>query len=130
SFGPSVTLGRAGHRLKLCNLLGAPPLTRGDVRCDISREPVAGVHVRMHVRTFLATVVLTAASVDVLAQSVVCEMVKAGDTASAVSRRLTGRADSHDQPWFRVFDRSRSRVISRAGYNTLQPGWQACVPAA
>jgi len=91
---------------------------------------VAGVHVRMHVRTFLATVVLTAASVDVLAQSVVCEMVKAGDTASAVSRRLTGRADSHDQPWFRVFDRSRSRVISRAGYNTLPPGWQACVPAA
>jgi hypothetical protein len=72
--------------------------------------------------------VLAAASVDALAQSAVCEIVRAGDTASTVSRRLTGSADSHDQPWFRIFDGSRSRVIPRAGYNSLQPGWQACVP--
>ena len=83
----------------------------------------------VYVRTFLTTVVLAAASADAAAQSVVCELVRAGDTAFAVSRRLTGRVDSLDQPWFRVFDRSRSRVIPRAEYNSLQPGWQACVPA-
>ena len=82
----------------------------------------------VHLRTFITAVVLVAGSVDALAQSAVCELVRAGDTASTISRRLTGRADSHDQPWFRVFDRSRSRVIPRAGYNSLQPGWQACVP--
>ena len=82
----------------------------------------------VHIRAFLTAVVLAAASVDAIAQSAVCEMVRNGDTVTTVSRRLTGRADSHDQPWFRVFDRSRSRVIPRSGYNSLQPGWQACVP--
>src|SRR5574339_857574 len=56
-------------------------------------------------------------------------MVRPGDTASTVSRRLTGRATSHDESWFRVFDRARSRVIPRAQYHRLQSGWQACVPA-
>jgi hypothetical protein len=78
---------------------------------------------------FLITVVMAAASADAVAQSAICEMVTPGDTAATVSRRLTGRANSHDEPWFRVFDRSRSRVIPRAKYNRLQSGWQACVPA-
>jgi hypothetical protein len=56
-------------------------------------------------------------------------MVRPGDTAVAVSRRLTGRANGHDEPWFRVFDHSRSRVIPRAQYSRLQSGWQVCVPA-
>jgi hypothetical protein len=81
------------------------------------------------VRTFLITVVVAAASADAVAQSAICEMVTPGDTAAMVSRRLTGRANSHDEPWFRVFDRSRSQVIPRAQYNRLQSGWQACVPA-
>jgi hypothetical protein len=74
-------------------------------------------------------VVLTAASADAVAQSAVCEMVRPGDTAATVSRRLTGRANGHDEPGFRIFDRSRSRVIPRAQYPRLQSGWQACVPA-
>ena len=81
------------------------------------------------VRTFLTTVVLAAASADAAAQSAVCEMVRPGDTAVTVSRRLTGRANGHDESWFRVFDGSRSRVIPRAQYRRLQSGWQACVPA-
>jgi len=83
----------------------------------------------VRVRTFLITVVVAAASADAVAQSAICEMVTPGDTAAMVSRRLTGRTNSHDEPWFRVFDRSRSRVIPRAQYNRLQSGWQACVPA-
>ena len=79
-------------------------------------------------RTFLTAVVLAAVSVDAGAQSAVCETVRPGDTASTVARRLTGRADSQDEPWFRVFDRSRSRVIPRPQYGRLQSGWQACVP--
>jgi hypothetical protein len=54
----------------------------------------------------LTTVLLAAASVDGRAQSAVCDTVRPGDTASMVARRLTGRADSHREPWFRVFDRS------------------------
>jgi hypothetical protein len=84
---------------------------------------------RVCVRTFLTTVVLAAASADAGAQSAVCEMVRPGDTAAPVSRRLTGRASGHGEPWFRVFDQSRSRVIPKARYSRLQSGWQACVPA-
>ena len=58
---------------------------------------------RVYVRTFLTTVVLAAASLDAAAQSAVCETVRPGDTASTVARRLTGRADSYDEPWFRPF---------------------------
>ena len=47
-------------------------------------------------------------------ESAVCETVRPGDTASTVAHRLTGRADSYDEPWFRIFDRSRSLVIPRA----------------
>jgi hypothetical protein len=82
------------------------------------------------VRTFLITVVLAAVSSDAAAQSAVCDTVRPGDTASAVARRLTGRASSRDEPWFRVFDRSRSRVIPKARYDRLLTGWQVCVPAA
>jgi hypothetical protein len=84
---------------------------------------------RVYVRTFLTTVVLAAASLDAAAQSAVCETVRPDDTASTVARRLTGRADSYDEPWFRIFDRSRSLVIPRARYDRLQSGWQVCVPA-
>ena len=84
---------------------------------------------RVYVRTFLTTVVLAAASLDAAAQSAVCETVRPGDTASTVARRLTGRADSYDEPWFRIFDRSRSLVIPRARYDRLQSGWHVCVPA-
>ena len=80
-------------------------------------------------RTVLITVVLALASADAAAQSAVCETVRPGDTPSSVSRRLTGRTTSHDEPWFRVFDRPRSRVVPKAQYHRLQSGWQACVPA-
>lgn len=83
----------------------------------------------VRVRTLLTTVVLAAACMDAAAQSAVCDSVRPGDTVSTVARRLTGRADSHNEPWFRVFDRSRSRVISRARYDRLLSGWQVCVPA-
>jgi hypothetical protein len=85
--------------------------------------------IRVRVRIFLTTVVLAAASADAVAQSAVCEMVRPGDTLATVSRRLTGRANGHDEAGFRVFDRSRSRVIPRAQYNRLQSGWQVCIPA-
>ena len=73
---------------------------------------------------------MTAAPLDAVAQSVVCRAVKPGDTASAVARRLTGRADSHRQPWFRIVDRDRLRVVPKPAYNRILTGWQVCVPAA
>lgn len=85
--------------------------------------------IRVPVRIFLTSVVLAAASWDAAAQSAVCDTVRPGDTASTVARRLTGRADSRDEPWFRIFDRSRSQVIPTARYDSLLSGWQACVPA-
>jgi hypothetical protein len=73
---------------------------------------------------------MTAAPFDAAAQSFVCRTVKPGDTASAVARRLTGRADSRRQPWFRIVDRERLRIVPKPAYNRILTGWQVCLPVA
>src|SRR5436309_2922581 len=62
-------------------------------------------------------------------QSFVCDTIRPGETASAVARRVTGRASSQHQRWFRIVDRARSRVVPKAEYNRILAGWQACIPA-
>jgi hypothetical protein len=82
------------------------------------------------VRVWVVTVAMTTAPFDAVAQPFVCRAVKPGDTASAVARRLTGRADSHRQPWFRIVDRERLRVVPKPAYNRILTGWQVCLPVA
>ena len=67
------------------------------------------------------------APADAVAQSLVCQTIRPGETASAVALRLTGRADSRLQPWFRIVNRNRN-VVPKARYNGVLAGWHACVP--
>jgi hypothetical protein len=78
-------------------------------------------------RVLLITVALAVAPSDLAAQSLVCQTIRPGETASTVARRITGRADSLVQPWFRIVDRSR-RIIPKARYDRVRAGWHACVP--
>jgi hypothetical protein len=94
------------------------------------RPTVVKVVIRLFARISLVTLVLAMTSRDVAAQSAVCDTVRPGDTASEIARRLTGRAESRHQPWFRVIDRARMRVIPRARYDRMVAGWQVCIPAA
>ena len=66
---------------------------------------------------------------DAAGQSLVCQTIRPGETAAALAVRLTGRADSYRQPWFRIVNRSRD-VIPKTGYNGVLAGWHACVPTA
>src|SRR5262249_9225247 len=47
-----------------------------------------------------------------------------------VARRLTGRADSRHEAWFRIIDRAKSRVVPKTAYDRILTGWLVCVPAA
>jgi hypothetical protein len=61
-------------------------------------------------------------------QNSVCIHVRAGDTAASLAVRVTGKADNRWQPWFQIFDPGVSRIIPKADYSRILPGWQACVP--
>jgi hypothetical protein len=90
---------------------------------------VYSVVTRPFVWNLLITVALAAAPADLAAQSLVCQTIRPGESASSVALRLTGRADSRRQPWFRIVDRNR-RVIPKARYHRVLAGWYACVPTA
>lgn len=57
----------------------------------------------------------------------VCHAVHRGDTASAIARRLTGRAQNRHEPWFQIYDPGAARFIPKRAYERIQPGWQACI---
>jgi hypothetical protein len=84
---------------------------------------------RLNPGAFLITVALATAPANLAAQSLVCRTIRPRENASSVAQRLTGRADSRIQPWFRIVDRS-SRVIPKARYDGVLAGWYACVPTA
>ena len=84
---------------------------------------------RVFVGISLATIALVMTSLDAAAQSIVCEAIQPGDTASAIARRVTGRAGNRHQPWFRIVNRAKSNVIPKAAYNRILTGWQVCIPA-
>jgi hypothetical protein len=84
---------------------------------------------RLSPRTLLITIGLAIAPADLSAQSLVCQTIKPGETASSVARRITGLADSHIQPWFHIVDRGR-RLIPKVRYDRVLAGWHACVPTA
>jgi hypothetical protein len=81
-------------------------------------------------RIWLVTLAMAATSVDAAAKPFLCDTIRPGDTASAVARRVTGRADSRHEPWFHIIDRVRSRVIPKTAYDRILTGWQVCVPTA
>lgn len=61
------------------------------------------------------------------APRLVCSTVKPGDTASQLAVRLTKDARSRHEPWFQILDPATARVVPKARYKHIQPGWQACI---
>ena len=70
---------------------------------------------------------ITAASRGVDAQSMVCDPIRPGETASAVARRLTGDSGSRQASWFQIIDPATGRRLSKSSYNRIPVGWRACL---
>jgi len=63
----------------------------------------------------------------VAAQQFVCWPIAAGDTASSLARRLTGKADSAYGLAFQIRDPARRMFVPKSHYQRLRLDWQACV---
>jgi hypothetical protein len=61
------------------------------------------------------------------AQQFVCRPIAAGDTASSLARRLTGKAAAAYGDAFQVRDPARQMFVPKSQYQRLQSDWQACV---
>jgi len=81
-------------------------------------------------RVLLVAIATSSTCVDAAAQELVCDTLKPGETASSAAERVTGRADSRHEPWFRSFKRANGRVVRKAGYDRVLAGWQICSPEA
>ena len=55
-----------------------------------------------------------------------CYPIAQGDTAARIAERLTGDPRNRRAPWFEIVD-ERWRLISKADYGSIRPGWLACV---
>jgi len=71
--------------------------------------------------------VVTASSSHALAQRLDCAVIRPGETAATVARRMTGDARNRHQSWFHILDPTTSRVVAKAQYDHIRPGWRACV---
>ena len=69
---------------------------------------------------------LTVASSHAVAQRLACTAIRPAETAAGVARRVTGDARSRHEPWFQIID-STSRLVAKAQYDRIHPGWQACI---
>ena len=63
----------------------------------------------------------------VAAQQFVCWPIAAGDTASSLARRLTGKADAAYGLGFQIRDPARRMFVPKSHYQRLRLDWQACV---
>lgn len=78
-------------------------------------------------RSTLAIVLgATVASSHTMAQRLACAAIRPGETATGVARRVTGDARNRHEPWFQIID-STSRLVAKAQYDRVHPGWQACI---
>ena len=63
----------------------------------------------------------------VAAQQFVCWPIAAGDTASSLARRLTGKADAAYGLAFQIRDPTRRMFVPKSHYQRLRSDWQACI---
>ena len=85
------------------------------------RSFVAGLGVTAFIGTGIA------AESAAAAPGFICHPVQPGDSASAISIRLTQSHRGWHEPGFQIFDPIAARFIPKARYRRIQPGWQVCV---
>jgi hypothetical protein len=79
-------------------------------------------------RSALLLMMVLAASAAARAQQFACYyIVRPGDTAASIALMLTGNADNRMAPSFQILEPGASRFVSKAAYNSIAPGWRACV---
>jgi hypothetical protein len=78
-------------------------------------------------RLMLAAVAALGATQVALAQPLLCTAIRPGETATDVARRITGEARSARESWFQIVDPTASRFVSKAQYDYVRAGWNACV---
>jgi hypothetical protein len=72
--------------------------------------------------------ILATAPPAALAESV-CHVIRRGESAAQVARRLTGDGRNAYRPWFELKNAS-SRSVPKSQYNRIRAGWVACVSKA
>ena len=65
---------------------------------------------------------------DAAAEQTLCYTIQPGDTASNMALRFTGSVQHRDEPWFQIVDPRVPRLIPKAEYGRIHPGWRTCVP--
>ena len=75
--------------------------------------------------------ILAAAPPAAFAQSLVCQAIRRGESATQAARRVTGDARNTYQASFQIMNDS-SRFVPKSQYRRIHAGWRACVitPAA
>src|SRR5258705_8959401 len=76
---------------------------------------------------WLFVVILSVASASASAQRLACAPIRAGETAASVARRISGDARNRQEQWFQIFDPATGRVVPKAQYAVVRPGWSACI---
>lgn len=79
-------------------------------------------------RVLPIVVILAAAPPAVSAQSLVCQEIRRGESATDIARRLTGNSRNSYQAWFQIKNAS-SRSVPKSQYDRVRAGWRACVPS-
>lgn len=62
------------------------------------------------------------------AEQAVCYTIQPGDTAAYIALRFTGSVHHRSEPWFQIVDPTVPRIIPKAEYGRIHPGWRTCVP--
>ena len=65
---------------------------------------------------------------DAAAGQTLCYTIQPGDTAAHMAWRFTGSVQHRYEPWFQIVDPRVPRLIPKAEYARIHPGWRTCVP--
>jgi hypothetical protein len=74
----------------------------------------------------LVVLVLAVLPTDAFAQSLVCQPIRRGESATQAARRVTGNGRNVYQAWFQIMNPA-SRFIPKSQYDRIRAGWRACV---
>ena len=94
------------------------------MRCDLAPVRMAAT------RCAVASAIVLTAAARAAAEPTACYTIQPGDTAAFISLRLTGNIQQRLEPWFRIVDASRSRIVPKSEYGRIRPGWYACIPSS
>lgn len=79
-------------------------------------------------RAAILAVACTAVVREAAAEQTLCYTIQPGDTAAYMALRFTGSVEHRYEPWFQIVDPRIPRLVPKADYGRIHPGWRTCVP--